>query len=386
MSDHAVLSPSSAARWINCPPSAMINAEAGDRETAYTREGTIAHALAENKVHRYIIGDLHEPEYGRAVVSLSQLEGWDDEMLGYTDTYVVAIQDMIADLPGKPYVAAEQKLTMEQYVPGCFGTADCILIYGDELHVIDFKYGKGVSVAADRNPQMMLYGLGALIAYAGIYDIDHVKMTIVQPRIKAEPDTFCMSTGQLHQWAREVVAPAAALAVRGEGEFAEGDWCRWCAIKATCRARAAAMTALEDFGLRLPPELTDEEVGRALTLGQRLSAWLTNLEEYALGACLDGKTIPGYKAVAGRAVRTWTDQPAAFDLAKASGIDEAMLYERKPITLTALEKIMGKKDFAAKMAPYVTIPPGKPTLVPDTDKRPAVTGRPTAKDDFEEVD
>ena len=146
------------------------------------------------------------------------------------------------------------------------------------------------------------------------------------------------------------------------------------------------MTALEDFGLRLPPELTDEEVGRALTLGQRLSAWLTNLEEYALGACLDGKTIPGYKAVAGRAVRTWTDQPAAFDLARASGIDDAMLYERKPITLTALEKIMGKKDFAAKMAPYVTIPPGKPTLVPDTDKRPAVTGRPTAKDDFEEAE
>ena len=380
---HALLGPSSAERWINCPPSALLN-EGGSPETAYTREGTIAHFLAENKVHRLLIGDETEEEYRVAVESLSKLEGWDDEMLGYTDTYIEALKDVIARLPGKPYIVAEQQLDLSQYIPGGFGTADCILIYGDTLHVIDFKYGKGVAVSADHNAQMMLYGLGATIAYAGIYDIDAVHMTIVQPRIRDEPDTFSMTKGQLHQWARLTVAPAAALAAEGKGEYAAGDWCRFCAIKATCRARANAMLSLEEFGGKLPPELSDTEVGVALARARTLEAWIHTLEEYAMEACLDGRDIPGFKVVASRANRTWTDQGAAFLAAQKHGIPETMLYERKPIALTAVEKLMGKKEFEATMKPFITIPPGKPTLVPDTDKRPAITGRPTAAEDFGE--
>jgi hypothetical protein len=253
---------------------------------------------------------------------------------------------------------------------------------GDVLNVIDFKYGKGVSVEARENPQMMLYALGALLDYEPIYDIQLVCMTIVQPRIKPEPDTWMLPVDQLRDWAENTVKPAAQLAIHGKGEFAEGEWCRFCAIKGSCRARAAANTALEDFGLRQPPELTDAEVGHALEIGQRLTEWLSDLQEYALGACLKGHEIPGWKAVEGRSVRAWTDQAAAFGKARAEGVPDEMFYERKPVTLAGLEKIMGKKQFAAALRDYVTTPPGKPTLAASDDKRPAITDRTTAQDDF----
>ena len=384
MSDHALLSPSSAERWINCPPSAVINAQAGSQDTAYTREGTLAHALAEHKAHRAFLGDMRDEVYAKAVEVMRKQPEWDDEMEGYTNTYIEALQDIYDSFPVKPHVAIEQRLDFTQYVPDGFGTADCIMVAGDELHIVDFKYGKGVAVSAQENAQMMLYALGALIAYAGIYDVETVHMTIVQPRIKSEPETFAMSAGPLYMWARQVVAPAAELAAKGEGEYAEGDWCRFCAIKGSCRARAAANTALEDFGGKQPPELTDEEVAQALTLGRRLKTWLSDIEEYALNACLTGKVIPGWKAVEGRSVRSWTDEAAAFQAAKDAGIPEEMLYERKPVTLAALKKIMGKKIFAEAMQPYVITPPGKPTLALESDKKPAITGKPTAKEDFEE--
>lgn len=382
MSDHALLSPSSAERWINCPPSAVINAQAGSQDTAYTREGTLAHALAEHKAHRAFLGDMRDEVYTKAVEVMRKQPEWDDEMEGYTDTYIEALEDIYDSFPVKPHVAIEQRLDFTQYVPDGFGTADCIMVAGDELHIVDFKYGKGVAVSAQENAQMMLYALGALIAYAGIYDVETVHMTIVQPRIKSEPDTYTMSAGPLYMWARQVVKPAADLAAKGEGEYAEGDWCRWCAIRGTCRARAAANTALEDFGFRQPPELTDAEVAQALTLGRRLATWLKDVEGYALDACLEGHEIPGYKAVEGRSVRAWTDEAAAFQAARDAGIPEEMLYERKPVTLAGLEKIMGKKPFAAALGTFVTTPPGKPTLALESDKKPAITGKPTAKDDF----
>ena len=381
---HALLSPSSAERWINCPPSAVINAEAGSQDTPYTREGTLAHALAEHKAHLAFMGDIREDVYDTALEVMEKQPEWNDEMQGYTDTYIEALREIIDSFPGKPHVTIEQRVDFSQYVPDGYGTADCIIVYGDVLHIVDFKYGKGVAVSAQENPQMMLYALGALITYAGIYDIETVHMHIVQPRIKSEMDTYTMSAGPLYMWARQVVKPAADLAAKGEGEYAEGDWCRFCAIRGSCRARAAANTALEDFGFRQPPELTDEEVSKALTLGRRLKSWLSDVEEYALNACLTGKVIPGWKAVEGRSVRSWTDEAAAFTAAKEAGVPEEMLYERKPVTLAALEKIMGKKPFAAAMAQYVTTPPGKPTLALESDKKPAITGKPTAKDDFEE--
>ena len=385
MSAHAILSPSSAARWINCPPSAMLNAEAGDRDTVFTREGTLAHAVAELKARKHFIG-MGPQKYGAALKKLKSDELWQDEMDGHTDAYLDALKDIAATFNELPYVALEQRVDFSNYVPDGFGTADCIMIGGDVLHIVDFKYGKGVAVDARDNPQLKLYALGALIDYAPLYDINTVRMTIVQPRIHTDPETrfYEMRADSLLSWAMVRVAPAARLAAAGEGEFAEGDWCRWCAVRGNCRARAGANTALEDFGDRVPPLLTDEEVGRALTLGRRLKAWLTDLEEYALNACLTGGDIPGFKAVEGRSVRTWTDATAAFAAAEAAGVPEEMLYERKPVTLAQLEKIMGKKPFAEALAGFVATPPGKPTLVTSDDKRKAITNQPAPEDDFGE--
>lgn len=379
---HAILSPSSASRWINCPPSALLNAEAGDRDTVFTREGTLAHAVAELKARKHFLTGIGPKKFQAAMDGFRANELWQDEMDGHTDAYLEALKDIAAAFEERPYVALEQKVDFSEYVPEGFGTADCIIIGGEVLHIVDFKYGKGVDVSAEDNPQMKLYALGAILQYMAFYDIFTVRMTIVQPRIKREPDTWEMPARDLLRWAEDVVKPAAALAAAGEGEFAEGDWCRWCAIRNTCRARAAANTALEDFGFKQPPTLTDAEVGRALALGQRLKAWLGDLEDYALTACLGGADIPGFKAVEGRSVRVWTDADAAFAAARAAGVPEEMLYERKPVTLAALEKVMGKKPFAEALKDYVATPPGKPTLVKADDKRPAITNKPDIEDDF----
>ena len=384
---HALLSPSSASRWINCPPSALLNAEAGDRDTVFTREGNLAHAVAELKARKHFIG-MGPQKYGAALRKLKADELWQDEMDGHTDAYLDALKDIAATFAEMPYVALEQRVDFSGYVPEGFGTADCIMIGGEVLHIVDFKYGKGVDVSAEDNPQLKLYAMGAIEQYMAFYDIFTVRMTIVQPRIKREPDTWEMPARDLLRWAEDVVKPAAALAAAGEGEFAEGDWCRWCAVRGNCRARASANTVLEDFGMKLPPLLTDEEVGRALTLGRRLKTWLSDLEEYALTACLNGSDVPGWKAVEGRAVRAWTDQDAAFKAAKLAGVPEEMLYKREPVSLAQLEKIMGKKEFAKVFtqpkAMFVVIPPGKPTLVTEDDKRKAITNKPDVEDDFGE--
>lgn len=382
MTDHATLSPSSAARWINCPPSAKINAEAGDRPTVFTREGSLAHSLAELKARKHFLPGIGPKKYQTALDKIKANDLWQDEMEAHTERYLEALKDIYMEFPEPPHVAVEQRVDFTEWVPGGFGTADCVMVGGDTIHVIDFKYGKGVAVSAEENPQMMLYALGALAAYGLLYDLTTVRMTIIQPRMASDPDTWETTADHLTQWAETTVKPAADLAARGEGEFAEGEWCRFCAIRGNCRARAAAQLALEDFNGRVPPVLSDAEVGQALTQGRRLAKWLSELEEYALTACLDGKEIPGYKAVEGRAVRVWTDVNVAFDAARAQGIPDDMLYERKPISLAAMEKLMGKRQFLDTMTEYVNVPAGKPTLVPDTDKRPPITNRPTIDDDF----
>lgn len=388
---HAVLSPSSAKRWINCPPSARINAEAPQKDTVYTREGTLAHAVCELKARKHFLPGVGPKKFKSLMDRYRADDLWADEMDKYTDDYLDALKDIAAEYKSPPHVALEVKVDFSEYVPDGFGTADCLMIgqvegiEGDVLNVIDFKYGKGVEVEAEENPQMMLYALGALLDYMSIYDIFTVRMTIVQPRIKREPETWALQAKSLLAWANAVVEPAAKMAIQGQGEFKEGDWCRFCAIRGSCRARAEANLRAAEMDFKLPPELSDSEVGEALTLGRRLKQWLTDLEEYALAACLGGREIDGWKAVAGRSVRAWTDQDAAFSAAKAAGIPEEMLYERKPVTLAALEKVMGKKPFAETMRPFVTVPPGKPTLVVAGDKREAITNRASAEDDFKEI-
>ena len=394
MSGHAILSPSSAKRWINCPPSALINAEAPQTDTVYTREGTLAHAVCELKARKHFLTGIGPRKYQTGMDKLRADALWQDEMDGYTDDYLDALKDIAAEYKARPYVALEQRVDFSEYVPEGFGTADCIMIgsvdgiEGDVLNVIDFKYGKGVEVEAENNPQMMLYALGAVMDYMSIYDIFTVRMTIVQPRIKREPETWEMEARELFRWANTVVEPAAKLAAKGEGEYSEGEWCRFCAARGSCRARAEANLQLARMDFRQPPQLTDAEVAEALTLGRRLKTWLSDLEEYALTACLNGAEITGWKAVEGRAVRAWTDQDAAFKAAKLAGVPEEMLYKREPVSLAQLEKIMGKKEFAKVFTQpksmFVVTPPGKPTLVTADDKRQAITNKPEPEDDFGE--
>ena len=382
---HAILSPSSAERWIHCPPSALVNAEAPRTDTVYTREGTLAHAVCELKARKHFVG-MGPQKYGAELRKLKKDELWADEMDGHTDTYLDALKEIWAGYDSPPHVALEVRVDFSEYVPEGYGTADCLMVGQvggvTTLNVIDFKYGRGIDVSAEENPQTMLYALGALLDYDPIYEIQDVRVTIVQPRIKREPDTWEITAEDLLAWAALTVEPAAKLAAAGEGEYAEGEWCRFCAIRGSCRARAEANLEAARMDFRKPPELSDEEVGEALAMGQRLKQWLTDLEEYALGACLDGREIPGYKAVEGRSVRAWTDADAAFTAARAAGVPEEMLYERKPVTLAALEKLMGKKAFGETMKDYVTTPPGKPTLARADDRRRAITNRTTAEEDF----
>lgn len=376
-----MLGASSAHRWLHCPGSALLTRDLPDQTSIYAEEGTQAHAVCEDLARRSLA-----LQY-RVVSSAApaDLNQDDQEMQECAVGYLNAIQDAIAGLGladgDPPYIALEQRVDFSNWVPEGFGTADCILIGNGLLHVIDYKHGKGVRVEAEDNPQLMLYALGAWARYSTLYQLHSVRWSIVQPRnggVSTAPD---MTTLDLLAWAENTVKPAAQLAYTPNAPLNPGEWCRFCKVRATCRARSDHMLALEGFDNQDPRLLRPEEISEALRRGADLDKWLNDLREHSLSELLLGRAIPGWKAVEGRSIRAWTDAEAAFRKAQELGVPEAMLYERKPVTLAALEKTLGKKQFAP-LTEYVTVPPGKPALAPDSDKRPAMTSRPSAEDDF----
>ena len=380
---HAILPASGAARWMACTPSARLEEQFPDTGSDYAAEGTLAHSIAELKVRKKFVEPMGLRKFNTRMNKLKKDPHYQEEMQRYTDDYLDYVSKVVMSYSSAPHVAVELKLDLSRYAPESFGTGDCIILGGDTLHVIDFKYGKGVPVGVENNPQLMLYGLGALEAYGMLYNPTHIVLTIFQPR--AEGDTvkeWKISRDNLINWGTNTVRPAAEAAFTGKGKFKPGDWCRFCRARATCRARAGANTALEDFkGIHVPskkaagsfpkpPLLTDAEVGDVLQRGIDIEKWLSDLKEYALSAVLNGKEIPGWKAVEGRSRRTFDDIEKAFNDIKAAGVDEAMLYERRPLTLAAIEKALGKPKFVEIAGAHVVTPPGKPTLVPESDKRP----------------
>lgn len=379
---HAILSASAAHRWLACTPSARLEATLPDATSVYAEEGTLAHDIAALTLRHRHLKTASKTDYNKQLKKLQQHELYQDDMLGHVDAYLTFISQVDADYDNKPYVAVEVRVSFDGYVPEGFGTADCILIGGTDLHVIDFKYGKGVAVEAEENPQMMLYALGALQKYALLYEIDVVRMTIFQPR-RNIVSTWSISADALREWG-EYVKPVAEKAFRGEGEFYPGDHCRFCRAKSTCRARADYYLALDGFQKVKPPLISNDEIGQVLLQAIDLQVWIDDLKQYALNECLNGNEIAGWKAVEGRAIRQWTDGDAAFEALKQAGIDEAMLYERRPITLAATEKLLGKSKFNELVSEFVQIPPGRPALVKESDKRKAIT-RPTAQDDFGKI-
>lgn len=378
---HAKLSPSSAKRWINCPASVLLSKDVPGKTSAYAEAGRLAHSIAELKARKQFMA-LSKRSYNSQLKKLQEDPQYTAEMDGYTDLYVETLEQHAMSFSASPFIALETSVPIGAYTgekkadgSNATGTADCIQIAEGVLWVTDYKNGAGVPVDAHENPQMMIYALGALSLYWIVYggSIHTVKMTIVQPALHSVSD-WEIARDNLISWGQTTLTPAAVKAASADpGEPCPGDWCEkaFCPIRNTCRARRDKMLAVEAFGKKLPPLLTDTEVGEALTRGADLVAWYNSLKEYALQACLDGKDIPGYKAVAGRSAREWDDMDKAFADLMQRGVDEAMLWERKPVTAPALEKALGKKTFADTAADHVVMHPGKPTLVPESDSRPA---------------
>lgn len=383
---HALLSASSSHRWLVCTPSARLEEQFPDTTSNAAREGTLAHELAELKVRNYFKPqDISKRKLNSAIKKMKENELWDDEMLEHTDTYIDYIRDLSIKLPSEPYVEVEKQVCFDAYVPEGFGTADCIMIQGETLFVIDFKYGKGVPVSAEANPQMMLYALGAYEACRLLYSIKQVHLSIVQPRLPDGISEWRCSMEELLLFG-EFVKERAAIAFKGEGDFCPGEkQCRFCRARGQCRARAEENIKLAFSVEKKPPLLSNEEVGEFLAQGEDVAKWIKDLQEYALSECLAGNSIPGWKAVEGRGSRDWSDMDAAFDRLTKSGItEEVLLWERKPLSLAQVEKLVGKKEFQDSVGDLVIKHPGKPALVKDSDKREAITNKVSASEVFKE--
>ena len=363
MGDHALLSASSSHRWLHCPPSARLCEEYEDKGSDFAAEGTDAHALCEYRLKTALGMEAENP--------IENLTWYNAEMEDCANGYAAFVLELVEEakkICADPVVLIEQRLDFSRYVQDGFGTGDCIIIADGTLHIVDYKHGLGVFASAEDNPQMKLYALGALELFDCLYDIDTVSMTIYQPR-RDNVSTCTLTKAELISWAEKVLVPAAELAYAGKGEYHCGEWCLFCKAKADCRERARANMDLAHYEFRKPPLLTDAEVEDVLGRIDALTAWAEDIRNYALQAALNGKQWSGYKLVEGRANRKYTDEDAVIKAVTAAGYDP---YEHKVLGVTAMTSLLGKKQFTELLGGLVTKPQGKPTLVPDSDKRPAI--------------
>ena len=377
---HALLSASGASRWMACPPSARAEAALPDQTSSYAAEGTTAHRLAEIDLLKHM-GRITGKDYNLARADVELNEHFNAEMSDYMEEYTDAVVERI-NAAGRAEVLLEEKLDYSMYVKEGYGTGDVVLIYDGTVEVIDLKYGKGVRVDAEENPQMRLYGLGALEAYDMLYNIETVKMTVMQPRLN-HTSTEELTADELRVWADEVVRPAAEKAFAGEGEFKAGDHCKFCKLKATCRARAAANLELAKYDFAEGPELSADEISDILEKAENLKNWVTDVQSYALDQAENHNVkYPGYKLVEGRSNRKYLDDEKVAATLTAQGYEE--IYEKKLLGITKLEKAIGKKTVSEVLADLIIKPPGKPALVPLSDKRPEMNSVENAVRDFEE--
>ena len=369
---HAVLSASSSHRWLECPPSALICAKVKDTSSEFARQGTDAHTLCEYKVNAALGKQAKDPT--------EDLTYFDSEMADCTDAYAQYVLEQVEAAKQKckdPIVLVEQRLDFSRWVPEAFGTGDCVIVADEQLTIIDMKYGVGILVEAEKNPQMMCYALGALELFDGIYDITEISMTIFQPR-RANVSTYTISKAELLQWADEVLAPTAQLAAKGEGEFKAGSHCQFCKAKAACRKRAEYNLELAKYDFEMPANLEDDEIEIILSKADELISWAADVKEFALQQALSGKEWHDWKLVEGRSVRKYVNDVAVADKVQSAGFDP---YEHKVLGITAMTKMLGKTKFEELLSGLIEKPQGKPTLVPMSDKRPTMN---TAANDFKE--
>lgn len=383
---HAVLSASGASRWMACTPSAMLEKDIPDKSSEYAKEGTAAHELSEIYL-LYEIGEIAKATRTRRINKFKkENEYFNQEMQESVEKYVDIVVEKIYEAKARSddaVVLLEQRLDFSEWVPKGFGTGDVVIISDGLLEVIDLKYGKGVPVSAENNPQLRLYGLGALSQFDILYDIDTVSMTIVQPRLDSV-STETLEASKLVLWAENEVKPKAEQAWKGKGEFVPGEHCRFCKIRSTCRARAEENLKLAEKDFADPAELSVEEIGDILFKAEELQKWVKDIEKYALDQAVNHEVdFPGWKVVEGRANRRYQDKDKIAETLLQHDYSEDEIYRpRDIITITAMEKLLGRSKFNELLGDYVIKPPGKPTLVPESDKRPPINSAESAKADF----
>ena len=365
---HAALSASSSHRWMMCPPSVKLSEQFEDKPSIYAEEGTFLHELSEMKLHRYL-GDVPPEVLEAQYAEHRDNDFYSDEAENVTDEYVdfciETIESVRASCPD-PLILVEHRLDFSEYVPEGFGTGDLVIVADGVLEVVDFKGGRGVRVEAERNSQLMLYGLGALLEFDPLYDIRNVRMTIVQPRLN-NISTYETTTDELIRWAEKEVRPKALLAYEGKGEFCAGEWCRFCRARYTCRKRSEYHIRLAERDFKAPDLLTDEEILDILPVAESLHNWVADLIAYATQQAVDGKAWPGYKLVAGRSVRKYTSEAEVIRAATEAGYTD--IYKTTLLGVGDLEKRMGRKKFSEVLGKYVVKPMGAPQLVPESDPR-----------------
>lgn len=375
---HALLSASGASRWLNCTPSAKLEDLQGEKQTSvYAAEGTLAHELSELYIRHDVLGTVNDNDFNLRFEEIMSNELFSDEMLDVVPIYVeycttefraAQQENMFATLE------IEQLLDLTEFVPESFGTADCVIINDAVMEVIDLKYGKGVPVYAQYNKQGMLYALGALRKYDTLYDIEKVKITIVQPRIN-NISTWEISVEELLKWANEELKPRAELAFKGEGELVAGDWCKFCSVKNRCRALYEEQLKVAKYEFQDPELLTDEEISDVLKRAPRLIEWVNSVTEYAQKRAIEHNKIwPGFKLVAGVSKRKWADEDTVTEaiFSRIPAATEDQIFTTKLKSITDIEKTFGKKFVAETLSDVIIKPQGKPTLVPEDDKRPAL--------------
>lgn len=381
---HAVLSPSSASRWLSCTPSARLEMQYPDKAGDYAKEGTLAHEFGELRLKRYS-GEIDNLEWTERTSELVKDSLYSESLEEYAGSYADFVWEkylLAQKTTSDAVLRIEEKIDLTAYVPEGFGTGDAVILADGTMEIIDLKYGKGVQVSAVENKQMMLYALGALDMFGFMYAIHTVRMTIYQPRLDNVSE-WEMPVEELLMWGMNELAPRAKMAFAGEGSFNPGKHCQFCRAKAQCRALAeknmeVARHEFDDASL-----LSDAEISKVLEQMDIFRNWMSAVEEYALQAALNGKAFPGFKLVEGRSNRKYVDEKKVADRLIENGYKSDLIYEPAKLkTITAMEKLVTKKAFTAILGDLIIKPQGKPTLVPVSDKRQEWN---SAENDFKNV-
>jgi hypothetical protein len=386
-SGHATLSPSSASRWLACTPSARLEERFPDTAGEFAKEGSLAHELGELLLNK-LTGRIKKAEFTKALERIESDPLFNEDMREHATNYAVFVMEQFAKAQQRTPDAVlqiETRLDFTDYVPEGFGTGDAVIIADGTLEIIDLKYGKGVPVSSTDNNQMKLYALGALQEFDVMYDIDAVRMTIYQPRLD-NISSWEMGVAPLRKWAKDELKPKAEIAFEGGGIFVAGSHCRFCRAKAQCKALAEQQLEIAKYEFADAALLTDAEVSDILTRADTFTNWIGAVAAFALQEAVDkGKHWPGYKLVEGRSTRIYTDKEQVAGRLMAEGYDEDRIAPRSLLGITAMEKLLMKKGFESLLSDLVVKPQGKPTLVPETDKRPEIGGTESAKKDFSEL-